>query len=151
MMPPSAPITLLSSEELRGDVAARGAERAAQPDLAHALEHRDERDVGDPDRADEQRHAAEQHEERVEVVLDRSLAARAGSAAPTPSAAADCVGLSASGAWRAISSTAPTRSRSGPSAGACRPNSAAAVPSGMIIAPSSDGWRSTPARMPMTR
>jgi hypothetical protein len=46
-------------------VLAARAERAPQPDLADALEDRDERHVRDPDRADEQRHAAEEQEQRV--------------------------------------------------------------------------------------
>ena len=83
-----------------------GAERPAQPDLADALEHRDERDVGDPDRADEQRHAAEQQEERVEVVLDRAPQLRGSGGAATLSRPGS-LGLSATGAWRAIRSTAP--------------------------------------------
>ena len=43
-------------QELPGDVAAAGAERTAQPDLADPLEHRDQRHVGDADRPDQERH-----------------------------------------------------------------------------------------------
>ena len=50
-------------EELRPDLPAGGAERAAQPDLAAALEHRDHHDVGDPDAADPRRYAAEREEQ----------------------------------------------------------------------------------------
>ena len=39
-------------QELDPDVAAGGAQRPAQPDLAAALQHRDDHDVGHPDRAD---------------------------------------------------------------------------------------------------
>src|SRR3954451_11010673 len=57
-------------QELRGDVPARGTQGAAQADLADALENRDQRDVGDADGPDEQRDAAEQQEQGVEVLLD---------------------------------------------------------------------------------
>ena len=41
-----------AGEELDADVAACGAERAAQANLRAALEHRDDHHVGDPDAAD---------------------------------------------------------------------------------------------------
>ncbi len=52
-------------QELLGHVAPGGAERAAQADLAAALEDRDDHDVGDADAADEQGHRAEPEEEAV--------------------------------------------------------------------------------------
>ena len=57
------------AQELAGDVAAAGAEGAAQPDLARALHHRHERDVGDADRADDEGDHAEQQEQAVDVGL----------------------------------------------------------------------------------
>src|SRR5581483_2258201 len=56
-------------EELRPDVRRRGAEGAAEPDLATAFEDADEHDVGDTNRADEERHGAEPEEEAVERAL----------------------------------------------------------------------------------
>ena len=56
-------------QELEADVAAGRAERAAQADLAAALEHRDHHDVRDPDRADQQRHGAEPQQQRRELAL----------------------------------------------------------------------------------
>ena len=52
-------------------------------------------------------------------------------------------GLSATGAWRAMRSTAPMRVSTCASAGAARPNSRRAVPSGMITAPSIVACRRT--------
>ena len=48
-------------------------ERAAQPDLAAPLEHRDHHDVGDADAADEQRHAAEPEQQRGERLVGLRL------------------------------------------------------------------------------
>ena len=48
---------------------ATGAQCAAQADLADPFEHRHERDVGDAERAHQQRHAAEEQEQGVQVVL----------------------------------------------------------------------------------
>ena len=84
MMPPASPIAVLSSRNCAAMWRRAGAERAAQADLADPLEHRDERHVGDADRADQQRHAAEQQEERVEVVLHVAAQLRAGRAARRP-------------------------------------------------------------------
>ena len=52
-------------EELFGDVAAGGAERAAQADLGAAFEDGDDHDVGDADAADEQGDRAEAEEQAV--------------------------------------------------------------------------------------
>jgi len=52
-------------------VAARRAERAAQADLAAALEHRDHHHVRDPDPADEQRDGAKPEQQRGQRVLGR--------------------------------------------------------------------------------
>ena len=56
-------------QELGADLAAGGAERAAQPDLGAALKHGDDHDVGHPDRADEQGDRAEAEEQGVERAL----------------------------------------------------------------------------------
>ena len=59
-------------------------------------------------------------------------------------------GLSAIGAWRAISSTAPMRGLDlGRARAPRRPNSRRAVPSGMIAAASSELWRRTPESSPI--
>ncbi len=50
-------------QELSGDVAPGGAERATQADLATSLQHRDHHDVRDADRAHEQGDGAEAEEE----------------------------------------------------------------------------------------
>jgi hypothetical protein len=47
----------------------RAAPSERQADLPHPFEHRDQRDVGDAGGADEQRDAAEEEEEGVEVAL----------------------------------------------------------------------------------
>ena len=52
---------------------AGGSEAAPQADLAHPLEHRHERDVGDADRPHQQRDGSEQQEQRVEVLLHTGL------------------------------------------------------------------------------
>ena len=53
----------------RADLRSGGAERAAQADLRAAFEHADDHDVGDADRADEQRDGAEAEEQAVEGAL----------------------------------------------------------------------------------
>ena len=61
-------------EDDRGeDLAARGAERAQQPELAHPLGDGDREGVEDQEGADEQRHAGEdqqRHLQEAEVVAD---------------------------------------------------------------------------------
>jgi len=64
-------------EELGADLAAGGAERPAQPDLGATLEDGDDHDVGDPDRADQQRDRAEAEEQGVEGALGVGLGGRA--------------------------------------------------------------------------
>jgi hypothetical protein len=56
-------------KELGADLALGGAEGAAQPDLLAAFQYRDDHDVGDPDRADQQRDRAEAEEQGVERAL----------------------------------------------------------------------------------
>ena len=56
-------------QELGADLAAGGAQRAAQPDLGAALQHGDDHDVGHPDRADQQRDRAQAEEQGVERAL----------------------------------------------------------------------------------
>ena len=56
-------------EELKADVSAGGAERAAQADFTAALEHRDHHDVRDPDRADQQRDGAQAEQQCRELAL----------------------------------------------------------------------------------
>ena len=55
------------------DLAAGGAQRAAQPDLGAAFQHRDDHDVGYPDRADQQRDRAKPEEQGVERALGVGL------------------------------------------------------------------------------
>src|SRR5262249_16662832 len=55
-------------EELKGDVAAFGAEGAANADLARALGHRREHDVHDADAADHERDGRNQDEEHLVAV-----------------------------------------------------------------------------------
>src|SRR5256884_3755681 len=57
------------NEELRDDVAAFGAERAADADLAGALGHAGEHDVHDADAADDQRDGRNRAEHDVEYLL----------------------------------------------------------------------------------
>ena len=64
-------------EELRADVAAGRAERAAQADLRPALQHRDDHRVGDADAADQQRDRAEAEEQPGQRVVGRRRARRA--------------------------------------------------------------------------
>jgi hypothetical protein len=59
-------------------------------------------------------------------------------------------GLSASGAWREIRSTAPSAVSTCASPGAARPNSRRAVPSGMTTEPRIEPWRRVPDISPMT-
>ena len=54
-------------QDLQADVAPRGAERAAQPDLPAPFEDRQHHDVRDSDRADQKRHRAESEQERREL------------------------------------------------------------------------------------
>ena len=56
-------------QELGADLAAGGAQRPAQPDLGAAFQHRDDHDVGHPDRADQQRDRAQSEEQGVERAL----------------------------------------------------------------------------------
>jgi len=56
-------------QELGADLASGGAQRAAQPDLRAAFQHRDDHDVGHPDRADQQRDRAQAEEQGVERAL----------------------------------------------------------------------------------
>jgi hypothetical protein len=130
-------------------VTAARAERAAQADLADALEHRDERHVGDPDRAHEERHAAEEQEERVEVVLHRAAQVtrirRGGDLQQAGVRRAERHrGLAGDEVHRA-----DARLDLG-ERGAARPNSRRAVPSGMITAPSIVACRLTADSRPMT-
>jgi hypothetical protein len=55
---------------LSGYVTSRGSESSSQSDLADAFQHRDESDIGDPDRPHQERHAAEYEEQRVDIALD---------------------------------------------------------------------------------
>ena len=64
--PPSSASRIASAEELDADLAFGRAERAAQADLRAAFEHADDHDVGDADRADEERDRAEAEEQAVE-------------------------------------------------------------------------------------
>ena len=65
-------------EELGPDLAPGGAKGAAQPDLLTALKHGDDHDVGDADRADQQRDRAEAEEQGVERSLDVGLGGERG-------------------------------------------------------------------------
>ena len=60
-------------QELGADLASGGAQRPAQPDLGAALEDRDDHDVGDPDRADQQRDRAQAEEQGVQGALGVGL------------------------------------------------------------------------------
>jgi len=56
-------------EELDPDVSLGGPERAPEPDLGAAFENRDDHDVGDSHRADQERDRAEAQEQPVEGAL----------------------------------------------------------------------------------
>src|SRR5580658_1960680 len=60
-------------QELGADLAAGGAQCPAQSDLMAAVEHRDDHDVGHPDRADQQRDRAQAEEQGVERALGVGL------------------------------------------------------------------------------
>ena len=60
-------------QELGADLAAGGAQGAAQPDLGAAFQDGDDHDVGDPDRADQQRDRAQAEEQGVEGALGVGL------------------------------------------------------------------------------
>jgi len=60
-------------QELSADLAAGGAQRPAQPDLRAAFQHRDDHDVGHPDRADQQRDRPQSEEQGVERALGVGL------------------------------------------------------------------------------
>src|SRR5260221_1482394 len=79
-MTPAAPPardSRMASARNWADLAAGGAERPAQPDLGATLEDGDDHDVGDPDRADQQRDRAEAEEQGVEGALGVGLGGRA--------------------------------------------------------------------------
>ena len=65
-------------QELGADLAAGGAQRAAQPDLGAAFQHRDDHDVGHPDRANQQRDRAQAEEQGVERALGVGLGGQRG-------------------------------------------------------------------------
>src|SRR5258708_33141615 len=74
--PPARDSRMASARDW-ADLAAGGAERPAQPDLGATLEDGDDHDVGDPDRADQQRDRAEAEEQGVERALGVGLGGRA--------------------------------------------------------------------------
>ena len=78
---PSTPMIGASQDHPGQDLAARGAQRAQQAELADALRDGDRERVEDQEAADQQRHAAEHeqdHAEEAEVVLDVLRLARGG-------------------------------------------------------------------------
>ena len=129
----------------------RGApSRSAQSDLGDPFHHRQQGDVGDPDRADEKCHRAEHEKERVHVGLHLERATRPAKVGP----------------WRAGRSAGSVRARSVPggrstgprprsvrirtSSGATRPNHRRAVPFGTMTESSSSMRSATPSMMPTT-
>jgi hypothetical protein len=60
---------------LGSDLAFGGAEAAAEADLGAALEHANKHDVGDADRADQQRDGAEA-EEQSDLIASREMPSR---------------------------------------------------------------------------
>ena len=72
-MPPADAEDEGLAEELDRDVAAAGAEGAAQADLGAALEDGDDHHVGDPDPADQEGDRAEAEEERGEGAFGGGL------------------------------------------------------------------------------
>ena len=134
-------------QELRHALPASRAQRSSQADLAHPLEHRDEGDVRDAERADKQRHATEQQKEAFRSF---STPARSvlGSGGRPPAAAR-------------VGRTRRLRRLAGDDldgadvglrteAGAASPNSRRAVPFGMATGPISASWRSALATRPLT-
>ena len=65
-------------QELGADLASGGAQGAAQPDLGAAFQDGDDHDVGDPDRADQQRDRAQAEEQGVEGALGVGLGGERG-------------------------------------------------------------------------
>ena len=127
-------------------MAAPGAKGLAQADLADALEHGTSVTLAIPMAPTRARRRREQ-EERVEVVLHGpAQLARIGRAATFQQPGS--LGLRARAPWRAIRSTALMRVHRA-KAGACS-RLAACRALGMIVAPSSEACRRTPASSPIT-
>ena len=91
-------------QELLGDVAAGGAEGAAQADLGAAFEDRDDHDVGDADTADEQGDGSQAEEQAVVGASAATSASRIPDSSVT-CAAAGLAGSTVSGSTAATATT----------------------------------------------